>query len=53
MLKLIRFVRNPPKEWPWRDANPKTLVIRTETELYAMCIGPTRIRIDSIGKIDD
>ena len=31
-----------PGEWPWSDANASTLVIRTETEPYAMCISPDK-----------
>ena len=31
-----------PNEWPWSEANAKTLVIRTETEPYAMCIAPDK-----------
>jgi hypothetical protein len=31
-----------PQEWPWSEANAKTLVIRTETEPYAMCIQPDK-----------
>jgi hypothetical protein len=31
-----------PQEWPWRDADARTLVIRTETEPYGMCINPDK-----------
>lgn len=31
-----------PNEWPWSEANAKTLVTRTETEPYATCIAPDK-----------
>jgi hypothetical protein len=31
-----------PQEWPWREGDARTLVIRTETEPYAMCVKPDR-----------
>jgi hypothetical protein len=31
-----------PNEWPWSEANATTLVIRAETEPYAMCIAPDK-----------
>jgi len=31
-----------PNEWPWSEANATTLVIRTETEPYTMCIAPDK-----------
>lgn len=31
-----------PNEWSWSEANATTLVIRTETEPYAMCIAPDK-----------
>jgi hypothetical protein len=31
-----------PSEWPWRVANAKRLVIRTETENYKMCLQPEK-----------
>lgn len=31
-----------PQEWPWSEADAKSLVIRTQTEPYAMCIAPDK-----------
>ena len=29
-----------PTEWPWRGANAKSLIIRSETKGYKMCLRP-------------
>jgi hypothetical protein len=31
-----------PNQWPWSEANATTLMIRTQTEPYAMCIAPDK-----------
>ena len=38
-----------PSEWPWREANAKRLVIRSETRAYKMCLSPEKGSEEIIG----
>jgi hypothetical protein len=38
-----------PSEWPWKVAHAKTLVIRSETKNYGMCLQPEKGFTQSLG----